>query len=127
MEKMALITGASKGIGKALAHVFAQHGYSLLLIARNTAQLQALQTELKNKYQCHAKILSVDLAQPESMDVIMETFKDEISHLDVLVNNAGYGLVKKFTDMPKEDVQGMVNVNIAALTNLTYRVLPFMM
>jgi len=126
MEKIALITGASKGIGKALAEVFARNGYSLLLVARSTAELTQIQTDLKTKYQCESKILSVDLSQPESVDTIMNTFKDEISRLDVLVNNAGFGAAKKFTDMTAEEVSGMVEVNIAALTRLTYKVLPFM-
>jgi short-subunit dehydrogenase len=126
MEKMALITGASKGIGKALAEVFARNGYSLLLVARNTAELTQLQMDLKNKYQCESKILSADLARQDSVDLIMNTFKDEISRLDVLVNNAGFGAAKKLTDMSAEEVSGMMEVNMAALTKLAYKVLPFM-
>lgn len=127
MERIALITGASKGIGKSLAEVFAKNGYSLLLIARNTAELQQLQSDLNSKYQCQAKILSVDLMQPESVDVIMNTFKDEMNQLDVLVNNAGFGVAKKFTDISQADVNGMIEVNISALTMLTQRILPYML
>ena len=99
MNNIALITGASKGIGKELAEVFAKNGYSLLLVARTTSELEKLQTDLKNKYQCESKILSVDLSQPQCVDIIMTAFKDEMPLLQVLVNNAGYGLVKKLTDM----------------------------
>ncbi len=127
MEKIALITGASKGIGKAFAEVFARNGYSLLLVARSTPELTAIQTDLKAKYQCDVKILSADLAQPESVDLIADTFKEEMGRLDVLVNNAGFGAAKKFVDMTPDEVSGMVEVNMAALTRLTYKVLPGML
>lgn len=126
MEKIALITGASKGIGKALAEVFAKNGYTLLLVARNEMQLEQLQQTLQNKYQCIVKILSVDLSQSTCVDIIMQAFNPEISRLDVLVNNAGYGIAKKLTDIPEEDIQGMIAVNMTALTRLTYRILPHM-
>ncbi len=127
MDRIVLITGASKGIGKELAYVFAKNGYSLLLIARNLSELEQLQKELKDKYQCESKILSVDLAKTDSVDVIINTFKNEISKLDVLVNNAGFGFVNKFADMPIADINGMIDVNVKVLTDLTYRVLPFML
>lgn len=127
MEKVALITGASKGIGKGLAHVFAKNGFNLLLIARNTSELAQLRDDLKAKYQCQAKILSVDLAQKDAIDIIMNTFQDEVKKLDVLVNNAGFGHAGKFHLTPASEAAGMVEVNIGALTMLTYRILPFML
>jgi hypothetical protein len=127
MDKIALITGASKGIGKELAAVFAQDGYSLLLVARSTSELEQLQNDLKTKYQCFSKILSVDLSNPDSINVIMNVFKDEFGRLDVLVNNAGFGAVAKFTDMSEEELNGMLAVNISTLTKLTYKVLPGML
>lgn len=126
MDKIALITGASKGIGKALAYEFAKNGYSLILIARNLAELKELQTDLKNRFQCTSKILSVDLAKPDCIHTILTEFKDDLDKIDVLVNNAGFGAAKKFTDMTVEEVDGMMGVNMVALTNLTYRILPHM-
>ncbi len=123
---MALITGASKGIGRELAKVFAKNGYSLILIARTTSELESLQQELKNTYQCTSKILPLDLSESNAVDEIMNTFKEDIINLDVLVNNAGFGKSSKFTNMSKEDVEGMLAVNIRVLTELTYRVLPYM-
>lgn len=127
MEKLALITGASKGIGKELALVFAKNGYSLILLARNTMELEQLQKELYAQYRCEAKILSLDLAQPNSVAILLETFKNEISQLDILVNNAGVGLVEKFADMPSEALDNILKINIEALTKLTQRILPFML
>lgn len=126
MEKIALITGASKGIGREFANVFAKNGYSLLLIARTTSELEKLQSELKSKYQCESKILSLDLSQPQCVDTIMTAFQEEIPKIEVLVNNAGFGFAKKFTDIAEQDIDGMLAVNINVLTKLTYRVLPFM-
>jgi short-subunit dehydrogenase len=127
MEKIALITGASKGIGKEFAEVFAKNGYSLLLIARNISDLKLLQRDLKNKYQCTSKILSVDLAELDSIDLIMDTFKDEMTQVEVLVNNAGLGYANKFIDISYDETVTTMEVNIVALTKLTHRVLPFML
>lgn len=127
MDKFALITGASKGIGKGLAKVFAQHGYSLILIARNLNELQQVQSELKNSYQCASKILAVDLAEPSSITLIMDTFRNEMNQVEVLINNAGFACADLFTDIPLENTQASMNVNMMALTTLTYHVLPFML
>jgi short-subunit dehydrogenase len=126
MEKIALITGASKGIGKALAHVFAKQGYSLILTARNTFELEELSLNLKNKYQCTSKIISADLSKPDGVGIIMDAIKDDVSKVHVLINNAGFGIAKKLTDISSVDIAGMVEVNIAALTKLTFQILPFM-
>lgn len=127
MEKVTLITGASKGIGREFAKIFAKNGYSLLLIARTTSELESLQAELKKNYDCESKILSVDLSDPSAVNTIMNTFKNEMPKLEILINNAGFGDAKKFTDMTESDVNGMLAVNIQILTQLTYRILPFML
>lgn len=127
MKQLALITGASKGIGKAFAHVFARHGFDLLLTARNTSELEQLRADLKAKYQCEAKILSVDLTQKDSIDIIVAAFQEDLKRLDVLVNNAGFGYAGMYHQTPSQDVAGMIEVNMAALSLLTYRVLPHML
>jgi short-subunit dehydrogenase len=126
MIKTALITGASKGIGKALAEVFAKQGYSLILIARTTNELEDLKNDLKNRYQCESKILSLDVSKPDSVNIILDVFQLEIPTLDVLVNNAGFGISKKFTEMLEVDMHDIMAVNMQFLTRLTYTILPFM-
>lgn len=126
MNKIALITGASKGIGKALAEVFARNGFSLILTARSTDELGKLQADLKSRYGCEAKTVSLDLARADSVDALMDACKEEMDRVEVLVNNAGFGAAKKFTDMTADELNGMLAVNIAALTRLTWRVLPYM-
>ena len=126
MEKIALITGATKGIGRALAEEFAKNGYSLLLLARNVAELKLTQSELKHSYQCTSKIFPVDLSKADAVNLILAEFKDELSKIDVLVNNAGLGAAKKFTDMTTEEMDSMLGVNMVALTRLTYHILPHM-
>ncbi len=127
MKKTALITGASRGIGKALAETFAKQGYSLLLIARTTHELENLKNDLAKRYQCDAKILSVDVSKTESVNIILNAFSNEIPTLDVLINNAGFGISKKFTEMQAIDVQDMMAVNMQFLTELSYAILPYML
>lgn len=126
MEKLALITGASRGIGKALAEVFARNGYSLMLTARSKDELAALQNELQTKYQTNTKIYAIDLATPTGADDLIKACGDDFAKIDVLINNAGFGTAKKFHEMPETAMQDMVEVNIAALTKLTYHILKSM-
>lgn len=127
MNKTVLITGASKGIGRELALVFAKNGYELILVARTLLDLESIKNEITQQYRSEVSILSLDLSLDNAADVIIETFRDKLKHLDILINNAGYGLAAKFTDMPEKDVQGMLAVNVNILTKLTYCILPFMM
>jgi uncharacterized protein len=127
MQKIALITGGSKGIGKALAEQFAQHGYSLILIARHLEELQQASNDIKKKYPCEINILVADLEKPEAIDLILQTYKVQLNQIEVLVNNAGFGMAEKLVDTPPEVINGMIAVNMTALTNLTYRILPFML
>lgn len=126
MEKIALITGGSKGIGKALAEQFAQHGYSLILVARDQNALKSVSDELTAKYHCEIKFLSANLEKPEAIDLILDTFKSELQNIEVLVNNAGFGIAEKFIDVSDQQIDGMLQVNMVTLTNLTHRILPIM-
>lgn len=126
MKNIALITGASKGIGRALAIEFAKRGFSLILIAQNTAELESLQKEVRQHYQCNSKTFSIDLAHPDSVDQIVHYFAEEMPEVTVLINDAGLGFANPLTNMTAEQVLRQVRVNIEALTKLTHRVLPFM-
>jgi len=112
----ALITGASSGIGLDLAHLFAADGYDLILVARSEGTLRELARELVDKYGIAAHVMPADLQQPDAPRRLFEAVQQPV---DVLVNNAGFGVSGPFaeTDLGKE--LAMIQVNIAALTHLT--------
>jgi short-subunit dehydrogenase len=114
-----LITGASAGIGTALAHVFARNGHELVLIARRKERLEALSEEIAAKGHPRPLFLPVDL---ESRDAV-ERIEDMLIMLglepDVVVNNAGFGLVGESARLDRAEQLAMVDLNVRALTELS--------
>jgi short-subunit dehydrogenase len=117
---LALITGASSGIGRALAHVFAAHGHDLVLTARREAALSALAGELAGRRGIAAHVVPADLADPAAPQALFAATEERGLAVDVLVNNAGYGMYGRFADLPLEAQLEMTQVNVRALTALTY-------
>ena len=119
MPQTALITGASAGIGTALAKVFAQHDYDVILVARRKDRLEELATQLRNQYAIRTHVFSADLTQPEAAQKLYDEVKQQNLSVNVLVNNAGIGSVGAFmeTDLTV-DIQ-MMQLNMLALTSLT--------
>ncbi len=126
-QKTVLITGASSGIGFELARVFAKNGFRLILVSKNKDRLQNAAKKLKSEFKSTPIIaIPKDLSKPNSpKELFFECRKRKI-HVDVLVNDAGYGLLGKFHELPLKDQLEMVQVNIASLTSLTYLFLPEM-
>ncbi|MFZ0707026.1 MAG: SDR family oxidoreductase [Candidatus Korobacteraceae bacterium] len=122
--KTALITGASSGIGLELAHLFAQDGYRLVLVARNRSALRLLGDDLQSRYGITVRIAPKDLAHPASPDELYHELQESGVVLDVLVNNAGFGAAGAFLNTKWNDESEMIQVNIAALTHLTKLFLP---
>lgn len=122
----ALITGASAGIGEALARVFARHGYNLILVARTEHKLQALSNELSRQYGIRASVIAIDLADPTSPTQIVARLAADQSTVDILVNNAGFGTYGNFAELPIDGELRMMQVNIVTLTHLTRLLLPEM-
>lgn len=122
----ALITGASSGIGLELARCFAREGSNLVLVARNLEALQKLAAELQSQH--HIKVCSwrADLSLPEMPERIFEELSRLGIEVDVLVNNAGFGLQGEFFKLPLSRQLEMIQVNITALTRLTGLFLPGM-
>jgi short-subunit dehydrogenase len=113
-----LITGASAGIGKELAALFAADQFNLVLVARNAERLQALAAELKGRHGIEARVLPIDLSTPGAAREVFESIKDiEIS---VLVNNAGFGTFGPFHQSELRAESGVIQVNITALCELTH-------
>jgi len=123
MNKTALITGASSGIGRELAHIFATHGYNLVLVARRKNKLQEIKDSLTNT---NVEIIVQDLTAPHAVDSICAQLDAKKIHIDALVNNAGFGVYGNFSSTPIEKESNMVQLNVMALTELTKRLLPHM-
>jgi uncharacterized protein len=120
----ALITGASRGIGKAIAFQFAKKGKLVLLVARNEAMLREVSGEIETKYRIRAPYLAVDLSDKDAPQKIFDWADKSGYIIDVLVNNAGYGLGGPFDEHPIEDWLNMMEVNMTALVKLTWLFLP---
>ena len=124
MKKVALITGASSGIGKELAIIHAENGGDLVLVARRENKLLELKQELKNKYHVNVEIIIKDLTQLNApQDIYDEVTKNGIE-IEYLINNAGFGGHGKFHQRSIEDDLAMINLNIVALTLLSKLFLP---
>ncbi|MBI4548253.1 MAG: SDR family oxidoreductase [Ignavibacteriae bacterium] len=115
----ALITGASSGIGSELAHVFAEHGYNLVLVARRESKLQQLASDLQSKHRTTSWIFPIDLFNPNSPDELHKKITVNGLTVDVLVNNAGIGTYGKFTETDLECELQLMQLNIVTLTHLT--------
>jgi short-subunit dehydrogenase len=120
----ALITGASKGIGKEIAVELAKRKYNLILVARTENLLADLSSKLSADFgiQCHY-IIS-DLTTDEGINKIVSFVEKNNTEVSILVNNAGYGLWGRFDEISLEEVNSLMKINIFLPVNLTYRLLP---
>jgi len=121
----ALITGASSGIGAAFARQLAARGYNLILVARREARLAALAAELQGDYPITAEILAADLANPADIQRV-EGRIARLSHLDLLINDAGFGAPGPFAEMDLARQLDMIHVHIIASVRLARAALPGM-
>jgi len=121
---VAIVTGSSKGIGKAIATGLALRGYDLLLIARSEDLLKALSEELSATYHVSCNYLRLDLSDPVSADIIVNTVREKNYPVEVLVNNAGYAVWGEFENLNLEDQRKMMFVNLDLMVSLTHRLLP---
>ena len=120
----ALITGASKGIGRAISEELASRRVNLLLVARDTSLLEELATQLKQQYAIQADYLSLDLAVPNAVETLKTWIENHQYQINILVNNAGYGLSGAFTDYTIEEHKAMMQVNMTVPVELTAMLLP---
>ena len=122
----ALVTGASSGIGLELAQCFAKDGYGLILAARSDAALKQLAEKLAKENKIAATAIAVDLGQPGGAQKLIDEIKSRGLNVDVVVNNAGYGIVGKFDGSDGAGQIGMIDLNVRALTELTHPFWPGM-
>lgn len=122
----AVITGASAGIGEDLAHVLAERGYDLLLVARRAEKLEAVADEVESAHGVTAHVFPCDLSDDASADLV----QGEVSRLELevgfLANNAGFGQYGPYLEQDAEHEMDMLHLNMVALTRLTRLLLPGM-
>lgn len=124
--KTALITGASSGIGKAMAELMASKGVNLIITARRLEALEALKITLEKSHQITVNCISLDLAETNAAMILYNEVESLGISLDYLINNAGFGGQGNFHERKWEDEAAMLQLNIVALTQLTHLVLPGM-
>ena len=122
----ALITGASSGIGAVFARELAKQNKNLVLVARSEEKLQQIAEKLQAKYQIKIKAIKQDLTEADAVNKIFTKLESQQISIDFLVNNAGFGEHKAFNQTKLACHQKMIQLNILALVDLTYKCLPIM-
>ena len=122
---LAIVTGASDGIGAELARVFAMRGHDLALVARRADRLEALADEIVAKgAQRRPLVVALDLGEPGAVDALARALDAAGAQAEILVNNAGFGLLGPVETLDAAGQLGMIDLNVRALTALTLRFLP---
>ncbi len=116
----ALITGASAGIGKTFATQLARRGHDLVVVARNEERLQQLKTQLEDRYSVSVEVLPADLSDRLDIQLVADRLSDAARPVDLLVNNAGYGLKKPFLRNEIRDEEDMLTVLVRAVNVLSH-------
>ena len=122
--KWSLVTGASAGIGKALAEELAAGGTHLILTARRRDRLEELATHLRSKFRIQAEIFEADLSKPSAPQEIFNFTQEKGIAVDLLINNAGFGQFGELTTVDTQRLLDMVQVNCTAVLHLTRLFLP---
>ncbi|PHY13369.1 dehydrogenase [Caulobacter sp. B11] len=125
-RRLALITGASAGIGAAFARIYASHGYDVALTARRLDRLEALAAEIRLRFGVEAYPIAADLSKPDGVDTVLAGIEAQGRVVDALVNNAGYGLPGTYAQTSWSDQADVLQTMLAAVCGLTHRVLPGM-
>jgi short-subunit dehydrogenase len=120
---VALVTGASGGIGRAFALALAARGHDLVLVARDTARLEAVAKEIGDASGADAEVLTADLSDSLALATIEARLAATGRPVDLLVNNAGFGTYGRFTELPIEREAQEIQLNVLALVRLTHAAL----
>ena len=127
MNKTVLITGASSGLGKDFANLYAEKGYNLVLTARREANLKLIAADLTEQYKVDILIISADLGEQDAPSKIFNFCSKNNVKIDILINNAGYGLVGEFDKLSWEKHNAFINVLSTSVIALTRLFLPNML
>ena len=122
-KPITLITGASAGIGAALAEVFAEHGHELVLVARRADRLKALADTIADTGRVRPQVLVIDLGRPGAATQVADELRERGLEPEYAVNNAGFGMLGLAADLDRSDQLGMIDLNTRMLTDLSLRFL----
>lgn len=125
-KKVAVITGASRGLGKAIAYKLAENGYQLALVARNENELNALAEQLNEAYGVKVSCFKADLCKTSSAYHSCERIVHEFGQVDVLINNAGLGYYKPFLEHEIQENDLIIDVNVKGPIHMCHSLLPSM-
>jgi short-subunit dehydrogenase len=125
--KYALITGASKGIGKSIAIALAKRGFNLLIVARSASELSILKNEITNSYNVKVELLAIDLSEVNAAKVVANWIHENDYQLNTLVNNAGYGLWGNFLDLKLGEQMEMCRLNMDTVIQLCHLLIPILL
>ena len=121
MQPVCLITGASAGIGAALARVFAAHGHALVLTARRAAELERLASEIAAAGYARPQVMTADLGAADGPELLAQAMRAAGLEPEIVVNNAGFGLLGEAAELDRTRQLAMIDLNIRALTDLSLR------
>jgi len=124
--KTAIITGASKGIGKAISLKFAANNINVVLAARNKMQLKQLQEQIKENYNVQSLLVPTDVTNDVQVKNLVQKTIDQFGKVDILINNAGVGRFKRADDFTLEDYNYMFDVNVKGVFLVSKYVVPHM-
>lgn len=125
-DSTALITGASGGLGEAFAEQLAERGANLVLVGRSEEKLQALARRVERQYNITTTVLTADLASAAEVDQLISTLKTRHIGVDLLINNAGFGVFERFLETPLKRQMEQIDVNVRAVVSLTHALTPAM-
>ncbi|GAA4708234.1 3-ketoacyl-ACP reductase [Brevibacillus fulvus] len=124
--KTAIVTGAGKGIGRAIALALAKEGVNVGLIARTSADLEEVAQEITHTYGTKASIAAADISKRAEVEAACDKIKAELGAIDILINNAGIASFGKVTEMDPQVWEQIIQVNLMGTYYMTYTVLPQM-
>jgi len=122
----ALVTGATAGIGAAYARQLAEEGFDLILVARDKKRLADVAKSLSKEFGVKTEILVADLTKSAQLAKVEKRLASKVKPVEVLINNAGFGINKSFLDSARESEQALLDVLVTAPMRLTHAVLPVM-
>jgi len=121
---VALITGASGGIGAEMAVEIAKDGYDLVLVSRDQGQLEKVGDDLQNRFGIDWLAIAMDLSIPSQVEVLIKTLDEKSIAPELIINNAGYGVAGRVEKIDVEQQLGSISLNVSVLTEITLKFLP---